>query len=320
MSGECSATLAGAGVVLRPYRGSADLKGVEAVRAAVRDADGDVWLPGPDGSDDPDAEHPFCLIAEADSGETVGFTWMQWWDEADRTRIYLLLGGIAPGWRRRGVGTALLRLQEERVAAFDRAESSRTGPAVFGINVAPAQLASLALVTANDYRMAFTSVDMAYEIDGLPDGPYGPLPGGLVLRPVEEEHHPAIHRVIEECFAGARNGYQARTYEEYLHDVQDVDVWCVAWADDEIAAVVVNELQPDGTALTPWVGVLPAWRKHGVGLALMRHTLRVLADRGVSTARLSTVQENPDNSVGLYERAGYRVVSRQPRYRKPVRS
>ena len=116
MSGERSATLAGTGVVLRPYRGSADLKGVEAVRAAVRDADGDVWLPGPGGSDDPDAEHPFCLIAEADSGETVGFTWMQWWDEADRTRIYLLLGGIAPGWRRRGVGTALLRLMEERVA------------------------------------------------------------------------------------------------------------------------------------------------------------------------------------------------------------
>ena len=50
----------------------------------------------------------------------------------------------------------------------------------------------------------------------------------------------------------------------------------------------------------------------------MRHTLRALADRGVRSARLATDQENPHNSVGLYERAGYTVASRQPRYRKPA--
>ena len=124
--------------------------------------------------------------------------------------------------------------------------------------------------------------------------------------------------MIEECFAGARDGYQPRTYEEYLRDVQDIDIWCVVWAGDDIAAVVVNELQADGTALTPWVAVRPTWRRRGVGLAVMRRTLRILAEAGVSTARLSTVAENPNNSVRLYEKAGYRVTDRQPRYRKPV--
>jgi ribosomal protein S18 acetylase RimI-like enzyme len=52
----------------------------------------------------------------------------------------------------------------------------------------------------------------------------------------------------------------------------------------------------------------------------MRHTLRTLADRGVRLARLATVQGNPHNSVGLYERAGYTVAARRPRYRKPMPS
>ncbi|WP_112699672.1 GNAT family N-acetyltransferase [Micromonospora noduli] len=60
------------------------------------------------------------------------------------------------------------------------------------------------------------------------------------------------------------------------------------------------------------------WRRRGVGLAVMRRTLRILAEAGVSTARLSTVAENPNNSIRLYEKAGYRVTAWQPRYRKPV--
>ncbi|MGC5287541.1 GNAT family N-acetyltransferase [Micromonospora sp. DT231] len=146
-------SLAEAGVTVRPYAGAGDIASVQAVRAEVRRADGDLWLPGPDTGEEPDGVHPFCLVAQADSGRTVGFTWMDWWSEGADTRVYLLSGCVAPAWRRRGIGTAMLR-----------------------------------------------------------------------------------------------------------------------------------------------------W----------------LAEAGVSTARLSTVAENPNNSVRLYEKAGYRVTARQPRYRKPV--
>ncbi|MFF0470949.1 GNAT family N-acetyltransferase [Micromonospora zamorensis] len=252
-----SPSLVEAGVTMRPYVGASDIAGVQAVRAEVHRADGDLWLPGPDTSEDPDGVHPFCLIAQADSGRTVGFTWMDWWSEAADTRVYLLSGCVEPAWHRRGIGSAMLRWQEARAIEF---EGSRPvgGRSVFGANVG------------------------------------------------------------EECFAGARDGYRPRTYEEYLLDVQDIDMWCVVWAGDDIAAVVVNELQADGTARTPWVAVGTAWRQRGVGLAVMGRTLRMLAEAGVSTARLSTVAENPNDSVGMYEKAGYRVTAWQPRYRKPV--
>jgi len=315
------ALLADAGVVLRAYQGADDVQGIQAVRVAVRRAEGDLWLPGPDGEDDLATAQPFCLVAaDIETGGIVGFTWMHWWDEADGTRLYLLSGCVEPRWRRRGVGTAILRWQEERATAFDRAESAPAAVRAFGVNAAPHQAANLALLTAQGYRIAFTVVELTCDPRAHRDGDIGPLPAGLVLRTVDRTHHPLIHEVIEECFAGSRDGHQSRAYEEYLRDVRDVGLWCVAWDGDEIAAVVVNELGPDRTATTPWVAVRPAWRRRGVGLALMRHTLRALADQGVRSARLATVQENPHNSVGLYERAGYTVTARQPRYRKPFPS
>ncbi|WP_176984778.1 GNAT family N-acetyltransferase [Asanoa ishikariensis] len=257
---------------------------------------------------DTEDARPFGVVAE-EHGEIVGRGWMDSWDEADGTRLHLLSGCVDPRWRRRGVGTAILRWLEERV--------DRTPGSTFGVNVAPHETGKLAMITAHGYRLAFTVVELARDLNNLEPHP---LPPGLVLRPVEPAHHPLIYAAIDECFADSGHGHQTQTYDEYLRDVQDVELWTVAWAGDSVAAVVVNERQPDGTASTPWVAVRPPWRRRGVGLALMSQTLRTLADSGVTRARLRTVQENPHNSVGLYERAGYAIVDRQPRYRKALDS
>ncbi|GIF74651.1 GNAT family N-acetyltransferase [Asanoa siamensis] len=264
--------------------------------------------------DGPLLDHGRVVAGAVDDGRIVGHGGMTWWDEADGTRLYLLSGRVDPAWRRRGVGTAILRWQEEHAIAYDRDQPDPAEVRCFGVNVAPDQVGNLALVTAQGYRVAFTVVEMACEPR---DDPGDGLPAGLVLRPVAAPQHARIHAAIEECFAGSRDGYRSRTHDEYLRDVRDVDLWCVAWAGGEVAGVVVTELEPDGTATTPWVAVRPPWRRHGVGLALMRRTLATLADRGVRQARLRTIEENPHHSVGLYERAGYTVTDRQPRYRKP---
>lgn len=57
----------------------------------------------------------------------------------------------------------------------------------------------------------------------------------------------------------------------------------------------------------------------GLASALMRANHRQLWNHGVRVASLWTVAENPTGSVALYERLGYRVVERQPRYRKAFR-
>jgi mycothiol synthase len=69
---------------------------------------------------------------------------------------------------------------------------------------------------------------------------------------------------------------------------------------------------------TPWVAVLPAWRRRGVARALLQRSLRLLADQGVQKAIIRTVEENTNQTVALYEEAGYRVTARHPRYAKPL--
>jgi ribosomal protein S18 acetylase RimI-like enzyme len=43
-----------------------------------------------------------------------------------------------------------------------------------------------------------------------------------------------------------------------------------------------------------------------------------MRNHGVATATMVTIAGNENNSVALYEKAGYEVVSRKPRFRKPV--
>src|SRR6266566_7733195 len=93
-----------AGLSFRLFRGEADIPALEAVRQEVRAVDGDIWLPGPDTTLNPTC-NPFqgCLIAEV-AGKMIGYTWLDWWAEADGTQLYLHLGWIVPEWRRKGIG------------------------------------------------------------------------------------------------------------------------------------------------------------------------------------------------------------------------
>ena len=293
-------------VLLRPYRSPDDDSAIHSVRDAVRRVEGDVGPPGVD--------HPMNLVAEI-AGSVAGYSRVDWWDEADGTRLYLLSGCVDPAWRRRGVGQALLARQEEQAVAHWR-DHPGSGRAVLGANVGETRPDTVRFVRSAGYRLRFTVVDLMCDPAEAPAGPA--LAAGLDLRAVEPAHHQLIHAALVTCFAGAGHGQQPIAYDEYLDDLQDTSLWLVAWDGDEIAAMVITERLADGSVDTPWLAVLPGWRRRGVAAALVGQSLRVLAEHGIREARIRTVQENTNDTVGLYERAGYRVVSRHPRYGKPM--
>jgi ribosomal protein S18 acetylase RimI-like enzyme len=248
---------------------------------------------------------------EAD-GNVAGSGRVEWWDEADGTRLYLLLGEIESRWRRRGLGRTLLARLEEQAAAHWRAHPTG-GPPLLGMN--PDDEATLALAHEAGYRVRFTLVDLARDPAGAADVP---LPPGVTLRPVRDDQHPQIYAAIDTCFADSRLGQEIRDYAEYLDNVRDTDLWLVAWAGTEVAGLVVNEREPDGSVDSSWVAVLPPWRRRGLASALLQHSLRLMAAHGVRTATIRTVRENPHRTVALYERAGYRVTALTTRYAKPL--
>ncbi|MFI6480759.1 GNAT family N-acetyltransferase [Nonomuraea sp. NPDC050663] len=296
---------------LRAYRGPQDLPGIGAVREAMRAVEEQAWFPGPDGPQVTERHLAACLVAEA-GGEIVGYSWTDWWTEDDGTRLFLLLGWVTPEWRRRGIGTAILRRQEADAVRLAEGEG------VLGGNADDTQPGTAALLLAHGYAVVFTQLEMACEPRSRPLR----LPDGLELRPVLHGHHPAIHAAIAECFRRGGLGYIDHTWDDYLAELagplRDLGLWCVAWDGDQVAGLALTEVRGDGCADTLWVAVREPWRRRGLATALMGETLSRLAARGAGRALLSTGLDNPHDSVALYEGVGYRVVRRMPRYRKPM--
>lgn len=294
-----------ADVTLRPYR-SADDPALEAIRDAVRATEGDVrpLRPG----------QPLTQVAEVD-GTVAGFSWIDWWDEADGTRLYLLAGTVDPARRRRGIGRELLAGQERQAAAHWR-EHAGLGQALLGTPADDDRPGLLALSRDAGYTVRFTLVDLVCAPATAPPGP--PLPEGMEVRAVRPEHHPRIHAALLACFADAGFGQQGYDYDEYLDDSQDTSLWEIAWAGDQVAGLLIAERLADGTVDTPWVGVRPEWRRRGLAAALLSRSLGHLAAEGVAEAHIRTVEQNANDTLTLYGRAGYRVVHRQPRYSKPL--
>src|ERR1700730_2150606 len=150
------------GLVFRLFQGEVDSPAIEAVRKQVQAVDGDIWLPGPD--TDPDHVcNPLhdCLIVEVD-GQVIGYTWLTWWSEP-AVELFLHLGWLVPQWRRKGIGRALLRWQEQRLRQIAQTQPD-TGKRFFGGNADDIQPANRALLLSEGYRVAFTYVQMVCQL------------------------------------------------------------------------------------------------------------------------------------------------------------
>lgn len=66
------------------------------------------------------------------------------------------------------------------------------------------------------------------------------------------------------------------------------------------------------------IGVLPAYRKRGIGTRLLLHGLRHLKAKGMTSASLDTEDTNPTRAITLYEKVGFRVLQEYVTYVKEI--
>ncbi len=141
------------------------------------------------------------------------------------------------------------------------------------------------------------------------------LPTGVTIRDfIPDQDDQAVYRADEE--SGEDKGYhQPLSYEDWCKRMGrhtklfDPGLWFLAFADGELAGVALN-FYDDGRKTT-WVdhlGVRQAFRKRGIGLALLTHAINVFYQRGYPLVRLSVDSHSLTHAPRLYEKAGFRTV------------
>jgi ribosomal protein S18 acetylase RimI-like enzyme len=174
-----------------------------------------------------------------------------------------------------------------------------------------------ALVDGRGYRTVRASWTMGIEF-GV-EAPAEPvLPDGIEIRPYRHpEKEQRVYEAMQESFADHWDFHPASlaNWREFSVKTRhfDPDLWLVAWDGDEVTGAALNYPQRGGDPGYGWVGMLGvrrAWRRRGVGEALLRRSFAVLHARGLRKVRLAVDAESLTGATRLYERAGMHVLRR----------
>ena len=320
-----------AGLRVRPYGRADDLPGIVKVTNAEHEADRLPWRATPEElaaeyghpSDQFDPARD-VTVAELE-GEIVAFTDCSWVDTTDGLREYRISGAVHPDWRRRGIGTALLRQNEARARAL-AATHDTDRPKVLGLYLGEHQPGRQAIAERAGYAPVRWFFEMGRTLDEVP--PVPALPEGIEVRPVTADQMRQIFTADVEAFQDHWGGFDAsdESFQRWLDSPSlDLSLLVMAWDGDEVAAGVVNAIFPaENESLGTRRGWLDSvftrrqWRHRGLARALIIRSLHLLRERGMTTAFLGVDAENPSGALGLYEWIGFAVEMRGSAHRKSM--
>jgi mycothiol synthase len=254
------------------------------------------------------------LIAEV-GGRAVGYSIAEWWKETDGARAYLTRGWVVPEWRERGLGTAMIRWAEDRLRTIASTHPA-DGERFLAGNASETEKDTAALLNHEGYRVAFSVLE--YEIPDLSAAAPLSLPDGLITRPLVAADLPDLFRSIRAAYASDPFS-EEEPYENWLELQTSLEDWHVAW--DERTGAIAGQVRASthrGRGEIWEVSVGESYRRRGLGCALLSRGLTDLRTRGLTSARVHTLAENPHSSPLFYEAVGFRLAKRFPRYRKPL--
>jgi mycothiol synthase len=298
-------------------------RGAEADGAPWRASPAEIanWMSRSNENYDPARD---AVVVELD-GRVIGFRDAEWVDTNDGLREYRLGGNVHPDWRRRGIGTWLLR-DSEAHARRRAVEVPSDRPHFFGTWQPNTAAGALALMEREGYRPVRYFFDMARPT--MDDIVEPPLPEGLEIRPVSADQLRQLWDADVEAFRDHWGGFDASEsrFVEWKGDPKfDPSLFVVAWDGGEIAGGVINEINvTENEAFGRQRGWLASvfvrrpWRRRGLARAVVARSLVVLRDRGMTSAGLGVDADNPTGALRLYEDAGFEVEDRSTAFRKPM--
>jgi mycothiol synthase len=320
------------GLTFRMYRDEADLPALIAVINACEIADESFeiysleaarnWLTNLN-----DFEPTRDLLLAAVDGRAVAAAHVLF-SIRDGVRMFDTYGWVHPDWRRRGLGRALLgwgqTRQRERAAGQTAAGDDRPGS--LGSWTVESATGAVALLVNDGYEPVRWFFEMTRP--NLDDLPVPLLPEGLELRPVTEDLVRQVLAADSEAFQdhwGAHELTEADVLRTLGDPDNDLSLWQVAWAGDEVVGSVMAIIFPAENAAQGiqrgWLeraSVRRPWRRRGVARALMTAALQELRRRGMRSVSLGVDADNPTGALALHEGLGFQVERRAAAYRKAL--
>ena len=243
----------------------------------------------------------------------------------DDVPTYDLWGSVDPAFRRRGLGTWLMRwsLGHARVRASREDPGTPVHVGTFSEDTETGHLALNAAAGLEPVRHFFLMRRVGLEV--IPDAP---LPDGFEIRPVTEDQWRTILAAENEAFRdhwGHHEMGESAFRAKFGRTELDTDLWVVAWAGDEVAGVVENWVWPEENerlgVKRGWletISVRRPWRRRGLARALTASSLVKIREAGLDEGMLGVDSENPNGALGLYEGLGFSVQNRAAAYRKSL--
>lgn len=262
----------------------------------------------------------------APDGEMVGYT--EVWTTNKPPVHPWIWARVDPRYEGLGIGTYLLTWSKERAkkALNELAPDLRCALHVGTYREA---VASKQLFEDMGYRRIRSSYTMQINMDTSPIAPE--WPAGITLRTYDPATDlEAVYRADDESFRD-HFGYVEAPFEEGLKRFEhmmtgyegfDPTLWFLAMDGDEVAGICLCRDRAYDDPAVGWVnilGVRRAWRKRGIGLALLRHAFGELYRRGKHKAGLGVDAENLTGALRLYENAGMHVHQAFERFEKELR-
>ena len=217
----------------------------------------------------------------------------------ERGEVWRVEGYVHPDALGRGIGTLIATELEEHVA--------RRGARTIQNAVLEADLVARRLLESLGYRAVRVFREMRIELEAPPLAPV--WPDGLRVVPFDPERDALeFHAAHEEAFADAWD-FTPRDFASWsaVHlgsERFDPELWCVVRAGDAIAAGTVCTGDTYGGGFIHVLFTRRAWRRRGVGAALLGDAFTRFWHRGEHRVGLGVDAEDDIGAFRLYERAG----------------
>jgi len=239
-------------------------------------------------------------------------------DEPSGTHRVRLDGVVHPDFRRHGIGRALMPRMVTMAKALHLAAHPAM-PLVASTMVESRSAGHLALASA----LGFTADRYFYEMEVALGESLAqvPIPSGYEIVPFSATRSEEVRQVVNAAFS-QHWGSTARTSEEWAASFTDSKRFVPSTSylalDRASGAVIGFVLSRHYPAVEEQTGVRELWigdvgtldehRGRGVASALLSWTLAQGQAQGYHRAGLSVDSANSTRALGVYERAGFKVV------------